>query len=416
MSAISRHMPRQAVDAKLVSMIAAAALALGVLLSGFVISEPAPYELYMIALIGAWSLFGLKLSRAASPLIILLVIFNIGGMAAMTQMSALYETPLYLAVSLFLALTAIFYAAVLEARPALYGVVVGAWTAAAVGTAFFGILGYFHAFPGAEMFTRYDRAAGVFEDPNVFGPFLALPGLVLLHRILTGPLSRIPLYLLPLGVIVFGLFLSFSRGAWGLFVFAALMLTFILLVRHRSGAFRMRILLMCLVAATVLIIGLAIALQIPAISDLFLVRAQLVQDYDGARLGRFARHIIGFQLAMERPLGIGALDFGRLYGEDTHNIWLKALLDYGWAGFAAYFTLIVWTLGAGGRILMRERPWQPYLLCAYIVLIGHILLGTVIDTDHWRHFYLLLGMVWGAIALEARHQHDAVASRAMAPA
>ncbi len=409
-------MPRQAVDAKLVSMIAAAALALGVLLSGFVISEPAPYELYMIALIGAWSLFGLKLSRAASPLIILLVIFNIGGMAAMTQMSALYETPLYLAVSLFLALTAIFYAAVLEARPALYGVVVGAWTAAAVGTAFFGILGYFHAFPGAEMFTRYDRAAGVFEDPNVFGPFLALPGLVLLHRILTGPLSRIPLYLLPLGVIVFGLFLSFSRGAWGLFVFAALMLTFILLVRHRSGAFRMRILLMCLVAATVLIIGLAIALQIPAISDLFLVRAQLVQDYDGARLGRFARHIIGFQLAMERPLGIGALDFGRLYGEDTHNIWLKALLDYGWAGFAAYFTLIVWTLGAGGRILMRERPWQPYLLCAYIVLIGHILLGTVIDTDHWRHFYLLLGMVWGAIALEARHQHDAVASRAMAPA
>ena len=28
----------------------------------------------------------------------------------------------------------------------------------------------------------------------------------------------------------------------------------------------------------------------------------------------------------------------------------------------------------------------------------------VIDTDHWRHFYLLIGLIWGAIALEYRHQ------------
>ena len=33
-------------------------------------------------------------------------------------------------------------------------------------------------------------------------------------------------------------------------------------------------------------------------------------------------------------------------------------------------------------------------------------LGTVIDTDHWRHFYLLLGLIWGAIALEYRHQRQ----------
>ena len=31
-------------------------------------------------------------------------------------------------------------------------------------------------------------------------------------------------------------------------------------------------------------------------------------------------------------------------------------------------------------------------------LLGHILLGTVIDIDHWRHVYLLFGMLWGAIA------------------
>ena len=39
-------------------------------------------------------------------------------------------------------------------------------------------------------------------------------------------------------------------------------------------------------------------------------------------------------------------------------------------------------------------------------------LGTVIDTDHWRHFYLLLGLIWGGIALEYRHQRSALPASA----
>ena len=38
----------------------------------------------------------------------------------MTQMADLTNTPLYLAVSLFLAFTAVFFAAVTEAQPGLY--------------------------------------------------------------------------------------------------------------------------------------------------------------------------------------------------------------------------------------------------------------------------------------------------------
>ena len=38
-------------------------------------------------------------------------------------------------------------------------------------------------------------------------------------------------------------------------------------------------------------------------------------------------------MAMEHPLGIGPLVFGTIFGEDTHNIWLKTLMDYGWLGF-----------------------------------------------------------------------------------
>lgn len=404
MSAITHDLPRAAVNAKLIGLVSTGAVAFGVLLSGFVIREPAPYEIYMAGLIAAWSVFGLTLSRTIAPLVVLLITFNIGGLISMTQMADIGSTPLYLAVSLFLAFTAIFFAAVTEADPKLYRVIYLSWIASAVVTSLLGIVGYFGILPGTEMFTKFDRAAGAFQDPNVFGPYLALPGIYLLQRILTGRPARMALYTVPLLIITGGIFLSFSRGAWGLFAVSAVLLTGLLFLQTSSGRLRLRIVVMSIAALALLAAGLLIALQIPSVAELFTTRAQLVQEYDGARVGRFARYGIGFLMALEKPFGIGPLVFGQIYGEDTHDIWLKALMDYGWLGFASYLILIVWTLAAGFRILLRDRPWQPYLLPAYVVFIGHVALGTVIDTDHWRHFYLLLGLIWGAIALEARHQ------------
>ncbi|MCG6116018.1 MAG: hypothetical protein MEQ84_12530 [Mesorhizobium sp.] len=409
MSTATQTLPADVINAKLISLIGTAAVFCGVFLSGFVINEPAPYELYLAAVIAIAFLFGLRIPAAIAPLLTLLMLFVIGGMIAMTQMADLRDTPLYLAVTFFLSLTAVFFAAVLVARPDLFRIVFLAWTVAAMATGLLGILGYFGLTGGS--FTLYDRAAGAFKDPNVFGPYLVLPATYLFHRLMTGNPLKMPLYV---GVLLFlslAILLSFSRGAWGLYFLSLAAVTGALFLQSTSGKFRLKIAVMAVFVTLAIGIAAMIALQIPAISELFVQRAQLVQDYDGARLGRFARYAIGFELAMQRPLGIGALVFGRMYGEDTHNIWLKALLDYSWLGFAAYLTLIVWTIAGGFRILFRDRPWQPFLLCAYVVFIGHVLLGTVIDTNHWRHFYILLGIIWAAMALEARHQRAVARAR-----
>ncbi len=399
-------LPRGAVNAKLISIIAGLAIGLGVFLSGFVFREPAPYELYMTGLIAVWGLLGLKISRSVAPLLALLLVFNIGGMISVTQMAELKNGPLYVAVSTFLALSAVFYAAVVERDHRRLDIIVKAYLLAAFLTSAVGIAAYFGVIPQTGYFVRYGRAAGGFEDPNVFGPFLVLPAIVLIHRVLAGRPGDMLLAAIPLLVIVLGLFLSFSRGAWGLMAFSTLALIALMLIKNRSNAFRLRILVMGIVAIGLLAIAILGALQIPEVAELFKTRAKLTQDYDTGQFGRFARYGLGFIIAMEHPLGIGPLEFGPIYGEDTHNIWLKALLDYSWLGFAAYLTLIVWTLAAGLKIVFRERPWQPVLMCAYVVLTGHVLLGSIIDTDHWRHFYLLVGIVWGGIALEARWQRQ----------
>jgi O-antigen ligase len=415
LSAITHDVPHYAVNAKLIALIASSAVFFGVFLSGFVIDEPAPYDLYMAALMPVWALFGLRISRGTAPHVALLIVFDIGGLVAMTQMAELYQTPFYLAVSFFLSFTAMFYASITEQRPDIYPLIFTAWVAAAIVTATLGILGYFDAFPGAQMFTRYSRAMGAFQDPNVFGPFLALPAVYLLHRILAGRPRNLFVLTPPLLVIVMGVFLSFSRGAWGVLVVSFVLLTAALFLQSSSGRFRLKIIVMAILAFAIVALAVIAVLQIPGMEEFFRSRAQLEQSYDAGRLGRFARYGYGAAIALEHPLGIGALNFGRIFGEDTHDIWLKALLDYSWLGFAAFVGLVLWTLAAGFRILFRDRPWQPYLLCAYVVFVSHLGLGTIIDIDHWRHVYMLLGLIWGAIALEKRHQRMIVRTDRLQP-
>jgi O-antigen ligase len=390
-------------------LMGSAAVAFGVFLSGFVIDEPAPYELWMAALVGLWFILGLRISRYTAPLLALLLTFNVGGMLSLTQMKDLADGPMYVAVSSFLALTAVFYAAIIEDSHRRLPLIFNAWTFAAVITSTLGILGYFHAFPGSEVFTLYDRAKGAFQDPNVFGPFLVPPSLYLVHGILTGQLRTAPIKAAALLILALGVFLSFSRAAWGLFLLGIALLIFVMLLKERSGAFRLRILVLSLAAILMMVVSLVVALQFPKVSDLFSTRAQLVQQYDGEHLGRFERHRIGFTMMMERPLGIGPMVFGTIFPEDEHNIWLKSLTTYGWLGFTSYIGMLFWTLYLGFKNLLKDRPWQPYLMIGWIGVLGHATIGNVIDIDHWRHVYLLFGVVWGCSALEARHISSQIA-------
>jgi O-antigen ligase len=385
------------------ALVASGSIGFAVFLSGFVISEPAPYELFMAALIPVWALFGaLRISAGTAPLLVILLVFNMGGLISLTQMKDLADGPMYVAVSTFLALSAVFYASVVEGDWRRLRVIYRAYLLAALATGVLGILGYFGAFPGAGQFTLYERAKGAFQDPNVFGPFLTLPAVHLVQRLVSERLVTAPWKIAALGVLTLAVFLSFSRAAWGLYAGAIVLSIGFMLLKERTPKFRLKIAGIAVVGIVLMLLVILVALQSEKVSGLFFERAQLVQSYDSARLGRFARHILGFQMAMEHPLGIGPLVFGPIYGEDTHNIWLKSLLDYSWLGFVSYVTFTILTLALGLKILLRERPWQPYLMSAYSVFVCHVLVGNVIDTDHWRHFYLIAGVIWGCIALERR--------------
>ncbi|MYZ48484.1 O-antigen ligase family protein [Propylenella binzhouense] len=382
---------------------------LAVFSGGFVFYEPSPHELIFAAAIPVWFLSGLRLPKSIGPLVWLLLLYVAGGMLAMTQSYdfRLTNQPIFVAVTAFLAVTAFFYASLVAQRPDAVRIVISAYIAAAIGTSLLGMIGYFGLTPNG-LFTLYDRAAGGFKDPNVFGPFLVFPFVILVRRILTEPLRRLPKNGGLALVILFGIFLSFSRAAWGLTVVSTGAMALFLFINERRSSVRARYIALSVSGLIALAVMLAGVLSLPAVQKLYVQRAQIVQDYDAGHLGRFERHIIGFNLMLEHPLGLGYAEFGKLLGEDEHDIWLKSLTTYGWLGFIAFLALTVSTILVGFPLCFRSGPMQGVVQVAYVVFVGHILVATVIDIDHWRHIYLLLGLIWGTRALNMRRTADLV--------
>jgi O-antigen ligase len=378
--------------------LANAALWLAVFLGGFVFIEPAPYDLFLALLIPAWLLLGFPVPRAVSPLIVLMILFITGGLLAATQAKSLDAQPIYVAVSGFLAVSACFFACLIAADPRKLNVVVNGWICGGLATSLLGILGYLGM--TGELFVRYGRATGGFQDPNVFGPFLIFPFLVLAHRTLTRPLGA-AMASGGLALMIFaGIFLSFSRATWGLAVLGVLLMGGLTFLMERSPMMRARFIGVAAAGVVAIAVLLAGALSVPSVAALFEDRAQVVQEYDSGHMGRFERHAVGFNMMLDHPLGIGAMEFGKLFGEDEHDIWLKTLTSYGWLGFGAFLILVLWTLAAAFPLLYRAGSMQVIAQLAYITFAGHILMATIIDIDHWRHVFLLFGMLWGAIGAD----------------
>ena len=76
----------------------------------------------------------------------------------------------------------------------------------------------------------------------------------------------------------------------------------------------------------------------------------------------------------------------------------NAFSAYGWLGGFSYLQLIISTIGIMWRSIFTATAWQHHAIAINSVLLATILQGVQIDTDHWRHFYLLLGLSWGLYA------------------
>jgi hypothetical protein len=375
-----------------------------VLTSSVAFIEPSPHDMLMGALALTCVVAGVRFQRMFVVPLIFLVIWNFAGTLALIPVVGQEKTIQYTATSVYLAIAALVFACLFSnntmSRAATMRV---AYTLSAIMAAFAGIAGYFNLFSGAEqLFAPFGRALGMFKDPNVFGPFLIWPTLFIVYRMLTRDVRLADIVVS--AILLFALLLSFSRGAWFHFVVSSLVLVGLAFLTAPSQRVRLRIVVLGAVSLVALAGILALLLSFDSIGEMFRERAQLIQSYDVGEGGRFRLQELALASVLNFPNGMGPFEFARVHGLQQHNVYLQAFLVYGWAGAMAYLLLLLSTLWVGLRSAFIRTSWQAYAISAYAVFVGEVAEGFVIDTDHWRHFFLLLGMIWGLAAATFRPQ------------
>jgi O-Antigen ligase len=192
--------------------------------------------------------------------------------------------------------------------------------------------------------------------------------------------------------------LAFSRAAWGGLAITSAFMLALMVLTSQSRAQRSRIIVMSVVAVILVMLLIAVLLSFDSIRDMFQQRASFDQSYDEGRFGRFGRHILGADMALDLPFGIGPLQFHNYFPEDTHNSYLNAFMSGGWISGLCYPTLVFMTVIFGFRHIFTPVPWQRAYLAIFAAFLGTVGESFIIDTDHWRHFWMMLGAMWGMFA------------------
>jgi hypothetical protein len=374
--------------------------------SAIVFIEPSPYELMTLTAAVIFFATGLRLRLVFMPLLLLLFLINVGYTIGAIPFLDRPEVANWIATSWYMAVTVIFFAMVISEDTAARldmlrrGLIAGALIAATSA-----IAGYFNLVPGGhDLLTLYERARGTFKDPNVLGAFLILPALFALQSVVSDNFRKSFRSAIALGIMALAVLLAFSRAAWGGLAITSGFMLALMVLTSRTQAQRSRIVVMSVVAVVALVLLVAVLLSFDSIGEMFRQRASFDQSYDEGRFGRFGRHILGADMALDLPFGIGPLQFHNYFPEDTHNSYLNAFMSGGWIAGVCYPALVFVTVILGFRHVFVSAPWQRAYLAIFAAFLGTVGESFVIDTDHWRHFWMMLGAMWGMFAAAYRYR------------
>jgi O-antigen ligase len=159
----------------------------------------------------------------------------------------------------------------------------------------------------------------------------------------------------------------------------------------RRGAGRRALALLVLV----LTVGGAVGWTVVATGSLqFLEQRARFQSYDTQRFGA---QRTGIQLAEHNPLGIGPGQFEVLSPVSAHSTYIRALAEEGVLGAAVLLGLMLGVLVIATRNAVAGRSTYGIGSTALLASwCGAMANSVFVDTLHWRHLWLIAGLIWAA--------------------
>jgi hypothetical protein len=374
-------------------------------LSSYVRIEPAPYDVLGSGLFVLFFILGLGIPRGIGAPTFCLFIFMLANIIAGMCAPDPVHTLRSMFIRLYMILSWFFFTCLIYENPQrVYGIIWNGYIFAAIictivaSLIYAGIIALPPAAgqPSYEVLYESKRAQGLFKDPNVFGPYLVPVALYTLARMIDGSGLRL-LAMSALSVwFGFGILIGFSRGAWlnlGVSFMVAMALRFYTERRLAQYAKSFVLVSIFLGAASLVVIW---AKSADTIGEMFETRAKLVQSYDTDRFANQAKIV---EKVLVIPIGIGPGRAHNLdaFGHAPHNLFLHVLIESGWLGAAAFYAFLAMTLWRGLNFCMQPTVIQNIYIIVFACTVGTLTQSLFVDTTHWRHMFLLFGMLWGPL-------------------
>ena len=366
-----------------------------------VLVEPAPIDLLLMVLL----VFGLLLGKLAfvpaheAPLV-LLAIFLAANIISMVNAGDMETAIRYFGITAYLAASWVFFTGVLTrhgyraVRILMNGYTIGGLVSVIPGT-----LSYFRIIGHQDFFLRFGRPQGFFKDPNVFGPYMVPIVIWAIVRLQAPTRLLVKAWWLAVALLAASaIFFSYSRGCWiNCMVSVAVYFGLRLVaggwdarkVFHVAGVF-----------AGLLIVGGTLALVIVKTDPRLEHMLRLRLGYEGLQAydinHRFYAQHLAMEAVHEKPLGLGPGQTEVTFTIATHNMFLRALVENGVLGALALFAIVALTVIRMLRLALKttEPRWRSLFIMAAACTAGLLVNALAIDTNHWRHMWLLLALVW----------------------
>jgi O-antigen ligase len=369
------------------------AVALGFLLFAAVKVEPAPVDAVFAVVIAVALVTG-RFTLANTPLGPALAVSAFIALNILSCLAALdpVRAVQFMSITIYLGVFGLWVASWCNSEDrarTLLRIYIG--TAAV--TALVGSAALFVPFPGHTALTAYTdtRARGLFKDPNVFGPFLVPAFLLLLQELIEPRLLRSSRFrkLIMLAAIVCGILFSYSRAAWLDLVVGVVAMGVVLALRRGGSRRAFVFVLVTCVSAVVIVASIEVTGQLN-----FLKERAHYQTYDNQRFGAQSG---GIQLGEHNPIGIGPGQFELVEPISAHSTYVRSLAEEGVLGFCVLVGILFGTLILALRNAVMG--WDTHgigstaLLAAWAGILAN---SAFVDTLHWRHLWLVAGLIWAA--------------------
>jgi O-antigen ligase len=375
-----------------------AAIALGLALLGVVVVDPAPTDAVFAVVIAVAAVTGrFRLRDAPRGVIGILAVLGALNVMSAVQVVDPGRAALFFGITVYLAVLGLWLPGFVTSSGRAR-LVLRWYLVAAVASALIGVVALLAPVPGAELFTENDRARALFQDPNVFGPFLIPALLMLVEEMLCPRLlrARAATKALLISILTLGVLFSYSRGAWlnlavGLVVLGAVHAL-------RPGGARRAL---ALVAVAGVVAGATTAIVLATGSGAFLAERARPQTYDTER---FSGQRAGLRPAEQYPFGAGPGQFESVAGISAHSTYARAAGEQGFPGVIVLVALLGYTLMCAVGNAARGRSTfgigSAALLGAWCGLLAN---SAFIDTLHWRHLWVIAALIWAG-TMRARRE------------